>query len=109
MNHPASATLPLHRRLRRDQFLHFARPSHMRLRAERGTLWVTVDGEPDDIEIEAGQSRDFDGSAPITVGTLGGDAVFSATPRGPRPGRLRRWWLALSAWLSVQAAREVLP
>ena len=97
MSHPASATLPLRCRLARDQFLHLERPPVLRLQAERGTLWVTVDGESDDIQIEAGDSRVFDGRAPVTIGTLGGDALLSATPLGEAPGRLRRWWQALTA------------
>ncbi|EHR71261.1 Protein of unknown function (DUF2917) [Burkholderiales bacterium JOSHI_001] len=95
--------LPLQRRLRRDEFLHLQRPPVLRLRAECGTLWVTVDGEPQDFQIEAGQGRVFDGQAPITVGSLGGDAVFSATPLAPPVGRLRRWWQALAQRVGAQA------
>jgi hypothetical protein len=103
MTHPDSATLPLRRRLRRDHFLHFERPPVLRLQAECGTLWVTVDGDSDDIQIEAGESRVFDGHAPVTIGTLGGDAVFSATPLSPRAGRLRRWWWELTTRLGPPA------
>ena len=103
MSHPASATSSWCHRLRHDQFLHFERPPALRLQAERGTLWVTVDGEPDDIQIEAGHSRVFDGRSPVTVGTLGGEAVLRATPLLPSPGRLRRWWLALPGWLGLPA------
>ena len=105
MSHPASATFALHRRLRHHEFLHIRRPPKLRLRTECGTLWVTIDGEPLDIEIEAGHSRDFDGRAPITIGTLGGDAVFTATPHGPRRARLRDGWLALWASLGLPALR----
>jgi len=96
MTHPDRATLPLRHRLRHDHFLHLDRPPVLRLQAECGTLWVTVDGDSDDIQIEAGQSRVFDGRAPVTIGTLGGDAVFSATPLSPQR---RRWWQGLGAWL----------
>ena len=98
--------LPLHQRLRPDDFLHFQHPPVLRLQAEAGTLWVTVDGEPDDIQIEAGESRVLDGRAPITVGTLGGDAVLSATALSQREGA-RAWWLELGAWLHLPVAGGV--
>lgn len=100
MTTPTTATLPLRQRLRPQDFLHFRRPPVLRLQAEAGTLWVTVDGEPDDIQIEAGESRVLDGHAPITVGTLGGDAVLSATALS-QPEGTRGWWLELGAWLHL--------
>lgn len=89
---------PFARRLRRGQFLHFQRPRQLCLRAERGSLWITVDGEPDDIELDAGQSRIFDGRARVLVSSLGGDAVISAVPLRQQPGR-RTWWARLQSWL----------
>ena len=74
------------------------------VKAERGTLWVTVDGASVDIEIEAGHCRLFNSPAPITVGTLGGDAVVSVTPRARPPGLLGRWWQALAARLDRPAS-----
>jgi hypothetical protein len=48
------------RRLGHADFIHLAaRP--VRLLVVRGTLWVTQDGEPHDIEIDAGGQLDFDG------------------------------------------------
>lgn len=76
-------------RLGREDFLHL-RGSAVRLAAQRGTLWVTQDGEPADIQIDAGASHVFDGHAPITVGTLGGDALLTATPLAPAAGPLLR-------------------
>ncbi len=99
--HPIQAGSRVHR-LRRHQFLTLKRPRGLCLRAERGTLWVTVDGWPDDIELNAGQSRVFDGRATVVVGALGGDAVLSTTPTRSPGGRpwLRRW---LSAWSAAPA------
>ena len=101
MSNPSSTTcLPTRTRLGRDDFLRFTGHRAVRLQADRGTLWVTLDGEPDDIEIDAGSSRVFDGHAAITVGTLGGPAVFSAEALGQPDWseRLRaaaqRWWPA---------------
>lgn len=93
MNTPPRSTV---RRLRRDHFLHFRASRLLCLRAERGTLWVTVDGLADDIELDPGQSRVFDDGANIVVGTLGGDAVFSATALAAP----RRWHQRLRDWLA---------
>ncbi len=73
-----SLPLPAQRRLDRDQFLHFSVRQPLRLRAEQGTLWITVDGLRDDIALDAGQSRVFAPRDVLTVGTLGGDAEFTA-------------------------------
>jgi hypothetical protein len=70
-----------------------------KLRAERGTLWVTVDGSPDDILLEAGDSRCFAAGDRVLVHALGGDAEFRAWPPVGRRGRtLAR----LGAWLGRQ-------
>ena len=85
---------PFVRGLRRGQCLHIEDPRQLCLRAERGTLWITVDGESEDVQLDAGQSRVFDGRIKVLVSTLGGDAVVSATPL-PRqtalPARWGRW------------------
>ena len=57
-------------RLGRHDFLRFDDHRARRLHADCGTLWVTLDGELQDIEIDAGHSRDFDGRAALTVGDL---------------------------------------
>jgi hypothetical protein len=83
---------PLVRRLRRDQFLRFERPRGLRLRADQGALWITVDGEPDDITIEAGASRIFDGDEALLVGTFRGEAVLSASAPPNVVARWRDWF-----------------
>ena len=84
------------RRLGRADFIHLAaRP--VRLVVDRGTLWVTQDGEPEDIEIDAGGQRDFDGHTRLTIGTLGGVAELRLVPL-PRP-RAATALLGLPRWL----------
>ena len=95
------------RGLRRGRCLHLVNPRRVCLRAERGTLWVTVDGELDDIQLDAGQSRLFDGRIKVLVSSMGGDAVVSLTPL-PQPksaARWRRWsaWLAAAQRLAAQS------
>lgn len=95
----STPSLPTPTRLGRQDFLRFDDHRARRLQADCGTLWVTLDGEPADIEIAAGHSHVFDGRAALTVGTLGGPAVLRAEilPK-PHPwaSRLRaaaqRWW-----------------
>jgi hypothetical protein len=84
------------RRLGRADFIHLAaRP--VRLVVDRGTLWVTQDGEPEDIEIDAGGQRDFDGHTRLTIGTLGGQAELRLVPL-PRP-RAGTALLGLPRWI----------
>lgn len=93
VHHEPPRSARIHR-LRRHQFLTLRQPRGVCLRAERGTLWITVDGDHADIELEAGQSRVFTGPATVVVGTLGGDAVLSATPlAAASPRRGWREWL----------------
>lgn len=99
-------SLPTRQRLHHGEFQHFKRHQAVRLHADSGVLWVTVDGEIEDIEINAGSSRVFDGRATVTVGTFDGDALFTATPLS-QPG-----W---AAWLRSriddwrQPAKTALP
>ena len=84
------------RRLGRADFIHLAaRP--VRLAVDRGTLWVTQDGEPEDIEIDAGGQRDFDGHTRLTIGTLGGEAELRLVPLPRR--RAATALLGLPRWL----------
>lgn len=85
-----SSPAPVTRRLRHDQFLHFKHPGRLMIRAEQGTLWVTVDGEAADIQLEPGSCRLFKGGAPVTVGVMGNDAVLSVR-RLAAPGWRERW------------------
>ena len=96
-------------RLRRDQLFSLRRPRNLCVRAERGTLWLTVDGDLADIELAPGESHRFDGPATVVVGTLGGDAVVEITatpaPAGPLRAWLRqvlvtttRWSMSKEAW-----------
>lgn len=91
--HPVRTTT-LHR-LRGHQALSLRRPNGLCVRAERGSLWVTVEGDLADIELAPGDSRTFEGPATVVVSTLRGDAVASITAT-PAPawterllGRLR--------------------
>ncbi|HLL10609.1 MAG TPA: DUF2917 domain-containing protein [Rubrivivax sp.] len=98
---------PFVRGLRRGQCLNIQHPRQLCLRAERGTLWITVDGQLDDIQLDAGQSRVFDGRIKVLVSTLGGDAIVSATPL-PRRTALPAGWGRWIGWLVAAPRVAVL-
>src|SRR5690349_8477637 len=55
-----------------------ARQSH--LASSSGTLWVTIDNDPRDIVLEAGEGFDVESSELLLVGALGGPAVLELRP-----------------------------
>jgi len=67
---PSATTLPIH------QTKRLAGPVH--LRTESGLLWVTVDGQPEDILLAAGESRRFAEGAGVIVYALGAEARYLA-------------------------------
>jgi hypothetical protein len=80
------------------------------VRAESGALWITVDGEAEDIVLAAGESRRFDGRRGLVVYAIGGDARFQVEC-GPIDGggwasRRARWGERLATWL--RSGRPVL-
>jgi len=69
-------------RLRPHQAMSLHRPRGLCVRAERGKLWVTIEGEPADIQLQPGDSCIFDSQATVVIGAVGGSAVLSTTRRG---------------------------
>ena len=73
----------------------------VRIRTESGLLWITVDGELEDILLAPGECRRFDRpGAAVVAYALGGEARFavvaSAAGAGfhapPWMARMRAWW-----------------
>lgn len=58
-----------------------ARAAH--LASAAGTLWVTIDNDPRDIVLEAGEGFDVTGDAPLLICALGGPAVLDLGPAIP--------------------------
>ncbi len=83
-------------RLRRHEFQRFENPRQLCLRAERGTLWVTIDDQPDDIVLQAGERVVLDGKMRALVTPLGGSVAYSATPLQRRQGLVERLTNALA-------------
>lgn len=62
------------------------------LRVVRGSLWLTIDNELDDIVLDRGQVYEHDGHARLLVTPLHEHAAVSVTPqRRERTGRMA-WW-----------------
>ena len=86
------------------QFVHLQRPRGHVLRADAGTVWITVDGQAQDIVLDAGQSHHFSDEAPALVGSLDGAALArltqSRTPSTPAAVESESWLAAqVEHWL----------
>ena len=75
---PASA-----RTLRRRELCAIERPAGRRLTCMAGCLWITVDGEPRDIVLEAGESFEASSDERVLVYALE-DSRWLATGGGAR-------------------------
>lgn len=79
---------PLHApttlRLERGQTTRLAEAGAAHLASTAGTLWITIDNDPRDIVLEAGEAIDLWGDAAVLVSPLGGPAELALTP-APQP------------------------
>ncbi len=71
------------------RFLRIAAGQPVRVCSNSGALWITVDGEPDDIQVDPGACLRMDPRSPMLVTALDGDADVTVTPLAP-PGWRRR-------------------
>ena len=88
----------LSRHLRRGEVLRFPRRGRLCLRVDSGSLWITIDGELQDIQLDAGQSRVFESASAVLVSSLGGDTLFSEVGLHVERGAAA-WRRRLQAWL----------
>ena len=70
-----------------EQPLHLRPRRPLRLRALRGTLWITVDGELDDHVLQPGDCRVFAPGSRLLVTAMQGPAELRATLLPAAP-----WW-----------------
>jgi len=79
-----------------------------RLRAVRGTLWVTIDNDPRDIVLDPGESFVVDSDRPLVVMPIGDcaavDVRSAAAPAGWLPAWLRSLRLPHDAAVTQTAA-----
>ncbi len=81
---------PTHHRLGSHELMRLAQPA--RLQVTEGSLWITLDLEPEDLLVDAGGVYEYDGHTPLIASPLGGPAAFTATPAA-RPRSGWRAWL----------------
>ncbi len=88
------------------QFVHLNHPQGHTLRADAGTVWITIDGQAQDIVLDARQSHHFSDEAPALVGSLDGAALASLTlSRTPSMQAA----VESESWLAVQVDRWLKP
>jgi hypothetical protein len=61
------------------------------VRAERGTAWLTIDGRPEDISLDRGESHRIAGRGTALVTALGGEVVVSLVPPAGANASPRFW------------------
>jgi len=66
--------------LQRGQTTRLTGAGHAHLASASGTLWVTIDHDPRDIVLEAGQGLDVNSRESLLVCALGGPAVLDLRP-----------------------------
>ena len=66
--------------LERGQSTRLTGAAAAHLASAAGTLWVTIDNDPRDIVLEAGDGFDVASEAPLLVEALGGPAVLELRP-----------------------------
>lgn len=70
---------PSTHRLLPGQPLRLRRRQPLRLRAQQGSLWITVDGLPDDFVLQPGECHVFAAGARLLVTAIDGGAELTAT------------------------------
>ena len=78
-----------------------------RLRGERGTVWITVDGELQDILLEPGQEHRVQQAGALNVSALHGAcvSVLGALPLAWRRVRPQRWGAGVAGWVQQLGRR----
>lgn len=78
-----------------------------RVCTETGLLWITVDGDPEDILLPAGACRTFDTRRSLIAYALGGEAAFTAVAIAPHADAGAIWPRAAVAPVERITARMV--
>jgi hypothetical protein len=79
--------------LRKGQLLAVAGRRGVRVESRRGAVWITQDGDPNDVVLNAGEARVLDGDAPVLIQAL--DAACVSVQPLPEAAAVPRWWLRL--------------
>lgn len=85
--------------LGKGQLIRFDGRRGQRITSRRGSVWVTQDGKPDDVVLDAGQAHRLDGDGPVLIQAL--DAACVAIEPGERRAG---WWARLRGCAPLPAA-----
>jgi hypothetical protein len=77
--------------LRKGQLLALDGRQGLRIDCREGSLWITQDGEPDDVVLEAGQSHSVSGRQRVLVQALGPARLAVRPPAGAAGSSWRAW------------------
>jgi len=83
--------------LPKGQLLAFGGRRGARIESRRGAIWITQDGETDDVVLDAGQSHVLERDAPVLIQALDA-ACVSVQAAGPQPAGWQRLWRRVSAF-----------
>lgn len=76
-----------------DQLLRLTDALGTRLRGIQGTSWITIDNDPRDLVLEAGEEWVIDARQPVLVTPLKGASTISVcAPARPTPSRRQIVW-----------------
>ena len=90
--------------LRKGQLLAVSGRGGVRVESRRGAVWVTQDGDPNDVILNAGEAQVLDGGAPVLIQALDA-ACVSVQPLSDAPGAgLARWWLRVRSAVGLSSA-----
>ena len=90
--------------LRKGQLLAVAGRRGVRVESRRGAVWVTQDGDPNDVILNAGEAQVLDGHTPVLIQALDA-ACVSVQPLSDGPGAgLAHWWFRLRSAFGLPAA-----
>lgn len=85
--------------LRKGQLLALRGRRGARIESRRGAVWVTQDGDPNDVVLDAGEAHVLDHDAPVLIQALDAACVAVQAPAADPAARL---WPRLRAVLGLR-------
>ena len=82
--------------LRKGELLRLEGRRGLRITSRRGSLWLTQDGDPNDVVLDPGEAHRLEADGPVLIQELDRACVSVDAAEPARPGRWARW---RDAWL----------
>ena len=88
--------------LRKGQLLALRGRRGARIESRRGAVWVTQDGDPNDVVLNPGEAHVLDSDEPVLIQALDAACVsVQLRAAGEPSGELPRWWRRLRAAIGL--------